>query len=310
MPGTACPGPVFDVRMSNPSPKIGRRTFLLGGLLGGIVVHGVGCESIPMFDNPKKGTVSTPLREMPVASNAVGVEIFTIRVPYADRAALQSLWQETNEQDIPALVRRDLLNNGIRVGIQGIGISSALSKLIALKSRESTVVTALGPGEMSAAELASEPLVARFAGQMPANKSFHIKPYQDRLPEVPLFWSEQGRTCGASYQDAIGVLVVSAKPLGDGYILFQTTPVLQYGDSAKLRYGFDQGIATRGPNIPTRSFEHLTTSVRLLPGHWLLIGPAMDNPNGIGRYFFTRDFGDTEQKLIAIRLTAAERGDP
>lgn len=264
---------------------------------------GTGCESL--VPGGTTTASSKPPLEVMTVSNAVGVDIFVVRVPYAERSTLQALWRESDDMDIPVMLRRDLLDNGMRVGLQGIGLSPALSRLLNLKPAENVDVTPLGPNEVSLGQFESEPLVRRSFEPLYPGKQSLIFPYTDRLDVVPVFRTEGSRAYGHSYRDALGVLNLTVVPQNDGYVLFRVTPELQYGDM-KTEYGFSGGVANRVLSMPTHRFDELSTSVRLLPGQWLLIGPASEAPAGIGKYFFTRRVGDTEQKLIAIRLASVQ----
>ncbi len=99
---------------------------------------------------------------------------------------------------------------------------------------------------------------------------------------------------------------MTATPLNDGHVHFQLIPELEFGD-VQTQLPIIGGAIVPTARKPTKAFENLTVSARLLPGQWLLIGPASELPTGIGRYFFTRAIGDTEQKLVAIRLASTPK---
>jgi hypothetical protein len=264
-----------------------------------------GCNPFAKTTVSNKSTSVTPsdLPNASVTPNTAGIDIFYIRVPYQNRDVLRDFWAATDEQ-ITGVNSRELHSNGIRVGIQGAGMSPSLSRMLDLKNEP----VARDMGVSHEVDIANqpdvEPLVSRQYQQLVPGKIAYLQPYADAVPKVSRFWLENNKLVGKTYENVNPYISLTATPLGEneGGVLFSVLPVLHYGD-AVVRLTSVHGYYAREMKRPRIGFENLAVSVKLLPGQWLLIGPTSENLQGIGHYFFTREVGETEQKIIAIRLS-------
>jgi hypothetical protein len=277
----------------------------LAMLLGLLCVF-CGCNPFAKTAVSNKSTSVAPsdLPNASVTPNTAGIDIFYIRVPYQNRDVLRDFWAATDEQ-ITGVNSRELHSNGIRIGIQGAGMSPPLSRMLELKNNESPVRDMNVSREIDVAKQPDvEPLVSRQYQQLVPGKIAYLQPYSDAVPKVSRFWLENNKLVGKTYENVNPYISITAAPLGEneGGVLFNVLPVLHYGD-AVLRMTSVHGYYAREMKRPRIGFDNLAVSVKLLPGQWLLIGPASENLQGIGHYFFTREVGETEQKIIAIRLS-------
>ncbi|MDR1484568.1 MAG: hypothetical protein LBT09_07060 [Planctomycetaceae bacterium] len=246
------------------------------------------------------------LRDGEIPVDTAAVEIFNIRITPETARYLDELWFETDEQVIPALVRLNLYRNGIRAGIQGSLISSALSRLINVSSDPEVPQYRNGMHEISVAKASRElPVSRQFQNVFPDTRVI-LKPFDTALYELSLFESDGGQIWGKTYTNAQGQFSLIAKPVDGGKVRLEVVPELEYGLPETKMYS-RQGIMFTETSKPRRVYNTLKISVDLLPGNWLILGPTSDNCSGTGRCFFVRGEEQLEQRIIAIRLINLKR---
>ena len=77
-----------------------------------------------------KGKLSLAPAQM--SPDSVGLELFFVRCPFGDPDVNTKLWQEIDEQHLPADLRERLARNGFRAGVVSGQIPVELSKLLEL----------------------------------------------------------------------------------------------------------------------------------------------------------------------------------
>ncbi|MDR2642725.1 MAG: hypothetical protein LBC74_08015 [Planctomycetaceae bacterium] len=260
-----------------------------------------------LTDDNNFRTKTPLLRDGDVPIDTAAIEIFNIRITPTTETYLYELWQETDEQVIPALVRLNLYRNGIRAGIQGSLISSALSHLINISSNPEKPQYINGMREISVAEVSRELPVSRQFQNLFPDTRIVLKPFDTALYELSLFESDGNQIWGKTYTNAQGQFGLTAKPVNDGKVRFEVIPELEYGLPETRMYS-RQGIMFTETSKPRRVYDTLKFSVDLLPGNWLILGPtSASNCVGTGRCFFVRGNEQFEQRIIAIRLINLKR---
>jgi hypothetical protein len=262
-------------------------TFLL--CLGGICTL-TSCQWLNFNKPPVHLPDTIPVVEVP-PPDSVTLEIFTVRLALHQNDIAQQLWREIDEQSLPPQRRRELLAEGFRVGILGNQVSPTLARLIAVSNSETDAVR----------ESASRNVLTLLP-----NMHAPIKIFDDQhtLPELPLFWMENGMYSGQIYQHALGLLSVSAKANKDGSAHIQIVPALEHGNLSQ-HWRIETGALVQSENRPRRTFESLTVSQRLQAGQWLIIGATTSDSAGAGKAFFVRQSPVSEQRFLAIRFVKA-----
>ena len=232
--------------------------------------------------------------------DAIGIDIYVVRIPYHNRELLRQLWAEVDEQWGSPVLRRELIDQGLRIGVQGVTLSPTLTKLI-----DATATPTGNSTEISVADLQKDPIVRRQYRKMMPGMQALLRPYAESMPEMPLFWSHNGQLCGKTFKDAEGLIGLTAAPLRDG-ARFEITPEVVHG-TMETKYNLQSGIMFLEPGRPKHVFYNLAVALDLLPGQWIVIGPASENCSGVGRYIFTRERSETEQKVILLRLARSQR---
>ena len=234
--------------------------------------------------------------------DVIGVDIYFVRIPYHNRELLRQLWSEVDEQFGEPTFRRKLMDQGLRVGVQGVSLSPTLTKMINATATPPTT----DPSEVFVAEIQKDPIVRRQFRHMVPGMQTLLRPYADPVPEMSLFWSENGHLCGRTFKDAQGLIGLVVTPLRSGQVRFAITPEVIHG-TLETRYNFQGGAVFPEIARPKHVFSNLAVSMDLLPGQWIIIGPASEKCSGIGHCFFIRERDETEQKVILLRLARSQR---
>ena len=242
---------------------------------------------------------SAPATASPHA-DAVSVEIYIVRLSPHQNELLQQLWREVDEQSLPVQLRRDLFAEGFRVGVLGNLISPALARLLSISG---DAKTAGGEFQEFSVADAARATVNRYTRPLLPDTNAMVRVFdeQNTLPELSLFWMENGLFCGRTYTNALGLILVGAAANNDGSAQLQIVPAVEHG-YMEQRIRTVAGIIFQDDSRPRYTFEPLRISQRLLPGQWLIMGTTTPDSAGAGKAFFVRDTPETEQRLLAIRL--------
>jgi hypothetical protein len=237
-----------------------------------------------------------------IQPNSVGIEIYTLRINLNQNELLQRLWLETDEQALPAALRRELTEHGFRVGIIGNFVPPPLTQL--LQSAGSIETTQSDNGayqEIPVSDLAKEATVTRQFRNVLQDMRVLVAPFDVPLPEYALFWNEHGTVTGQTLQNASGVFSIQAAAEKDSSATLMIVPEIEFG-TVTPKYRTHVGVLQYENVRPRRKFESLMVKQKLLPGQWIIIGASSINSTGVGRAFFFRDNAVVEQRIIAVRL--------
>jgi hypothetical protein len=247
----------------------------------------------------------TLLKPAQMSPDSVVLDVFFVRFPFGDAEANETLWQEVDEQQIPAEVRKRLAQNGFRAGTVGNQLPVALSKLLELKDKPAPNG---GATQVDLNDLACEPRVdrrhmsvrTRIPGQIIATETHG---------ELTVLMPEADGLCGQTYVQAQGMFAVTAVPQPDGRVRLDLLPELHH-DQPKQRWIGDQGTLRLDMARPKRAFDTLGLSATLSPGNMLLMTSLPNRPGSLGHQFFTcNKEGQQEQKLLVIRLAQTQHNE-
>lgn len=250
-------------------------------------------------------TGKSPLRPLQMSPDSCALEIFFVRFPYGESEANGPLWNEVDEQQLPAELRQRLALNGFRTGLVGGQVPVPLAKLLGLKGR--TAPTA-PPNGTKVADLECDPQVVRSHRQVRAGRRTEIV-CSDVYDELPVLISEPRGTYGESLSKAQGIFGVQATPETDGRVRLKLTPEIQHGEN-KSRWVRSEGALRIEPGKTKRVFDEMTFETVLSPGQMLVLSTMTNRPGSLGHKFFTRSStGKTEQTLMVIRLAQTQHDD-
>ena len=243
----------------------------------------------------------SPLSAVQMSPDSCVLEVCFVRFPFGDPEVNQQLWQEVDEQQFPADLRRRLSRNGFRLGLLDGQIPAALSKLLEMKDESRPTV---GASQIDLAALDSE--------APPVKRHLEIRAGQPKMiiasgvyDQLPVLICEPGELGGETYSQAQAVLVVKTFPQGDGRVRVELVPELQHGELRQRWVGQD-GMWRLEAGRQRRVFEEMAFSATLSPGCMLLASSLPDRPGSLGHHFFTEDNGKLEQKLLVLRLAQTQ----
>ncbi len=256
----------------------------------------LGCARLP------EQKAELPLQPARMSADSVVLDIFFVRCPPADERLNCELWDEVDEQRLPAETRRRLWANGFRVGLVYGQIPVALSQLLELTDKPAPSGDTIVENELSSLE--AEPTVMRRHLQARPGRRNEIvaSPVYDSLP---VLISEQGEVRGRTYRQAQGMLALTAIPQPDGRVRLSLVPELHY-EQARQRWVGRQGMLQMETSRPRHTFDDMGFSADFMPGDLLVLTCLPNRPGSLGHNYFTTPEGEPTQKLLVIRLAQTQ----
>lgn len=249
-------------------------------------------------------TGKSPLSSPGLAADSVAMEITTLRFPLNDPELNGPLWSEIDEQQWPIELRKQLTDNGFRIGVLGSRLPSRLEEL--LKREVSSTPTKT---EASMVDLSSESVVKGRFLQMRAGRPTHFicTGEQVRHPELSILMrGNNGEVHGQTYSKVMGFLAIRATPEGDGRVKVELIPSIEHGDPQR-QYDPSEGMLRMEIRPNQEKYDSLRTESKLSSGQMLVVTAVPDRPGSLGYHFFTERNADrTMQKLVLIRLAQSQ----
>ncbi len=274
-----------------------RRTALGIGLLVGLVLCGVGCQNVT------KPAAQSPLRPLPMSPDSCVLEVFKVYFPPEDPDADGSLWNEIDEQQVPAEVRQRLAANGFRAGVVAGQIPPALSRRMELAGKPPPAAQG---NTLRLGDVEAEPAVRRSRITVRSGRRREI-PCSAVYEQFPLLVCEPRGVSGETLAEAQGVLAVQPLLERDGRVRLAVAPEVHYGKYQTRWTRSSQGIERGAPSRLKRTLEAMTIQTTLSGGQMLVIGTRAGLPGSLGHRFLTRDAdGRLEQALLVIRLAQTQ----
>jgi hypothetical protein len=279
-----------------------RTPLQLGAALWLCICLIAGCH---LMDGPAD-FASHPLLQPPKPSpDSVRMEILWARYPAGDPALNDEAWHDIDESQLDPAVRRELTNNGLRVGVINGKLPDAISR--ALHQGEAPERSAKINGETK--ELLADPIVRGRIRQMPRNQRYEITA-SEIYPNMPLLVPGQDGLGGRPYAQAQAIYAMRVDPQSDQTAMVELTPEVHYGEARMRMTGGDEGIWHQAMQRDRQVFDQLRMTVKLAPGNMLVVMSLPNAGSRLGHYFHTVDSTDgPQQKLILIRLADVPRSD-
>lgn len=259
----------------------------------------VGCSFIDMHAAAES---QSPLLAAAPSPDSVSLEVFFAKASLGDASINGPLWNEIDEQRIPADTRRKLARSGIRAGVVGSHVPADIVQLLSItdKPRPST-------SEPAPINLTDEPNVTKRLLQTRSGRRNEVvcSGTYDRLPLLKV---ENQQVGGKTYHQADGRLALRWLSETNGRVELELIPEVHHGEQQPRWVGSD-GMLRLDPGKPREVFEELRMRVPLAPGEMLVMTSLPDCPGSLGHYFFTQPTSERPcQKLLVIRVAkTAER---
>lgn len=243
----------------------------------------------------------SPLVAPQLSPDSAVFDVVIVRIPCAEQAAAQKIWEEIDEQHLPADVRTRLAQNGFRAGVVGTTLPLGLSELLDLQTQppeqgSGTTIALADLAQPTRNEHRHMPLRSGRRGEVVTSGTY------DQLPV--LIRTDDG-VCGQTYSQAQALLAVTPTLLPDGRVKIDVVPELHH-DQPRQRWVGEQGILRLEAGRPRRVFDELTASATLSPGEMLILGCLPDRPGSLGHNFFSESGEQPVQKLIIFRLVQTQ----
>ncbi len=248
---------------------------------------------------------ASPLQAAKMSPDSAVLELFFVRVPPGDREEAGLVWQDVDEQHVPAEVRRKLAENGFRVGLVAGPMPAPLARLMELTDAPPPNAEV---GATRVENLAEDPRVVRRHLQLRMGRRGEILT-SGIYAELPVLRCQGGQVSGQTYAKAQGLLGVKAYPEPDGRVRLELVPEVHYGDPVMRTVG-DNGMYRLESGRQRCVLDDLTVAARLSPGYLLVLGSLPGRPGSLGRQFFSEDDGGrVQEKLLLVRLAQTQHDD-
>jgi hypothetical protein len=260
----------------------------------------------------------SPLQPTTPSPDSIALEIIWARFPQNDPALNDTVWAQVDETQLPAQVRRELVNNGFRVGVLSGAPPAAIAHAINLKIEKpkegpntSAEAASAAPPKLDDAtqDVMTEPTVNRRLLQLRRGRRAEIEA-SELLDSVPLLVNSGHELSGRTYRDAQAIYALRVDPQPNQTVGIELTPELHHGQSRVRWTGGEDGILRQAPSREREVFEAMRMNVRLAPGEMLVLMSLPDAGSRLGHYFHTAESADgPQQKLVLIRLAQVPRSE-
>lgn len=234
-----------------------------------------------------------------LAPDGAVLEIAMLDVPPDDPWDPAELWNEVDEQFLPADVRRRLADHGIRCGLLGAQVPDTLWRR--MNADQSITLD----NKDGAAVLSDVPSRRRL--QCRGNRQQWIVVRKD-LETLTLGKQGTGQVEPEEFRDAACELSFKTLPLGDGHVRLDLTCAVRHGPQLQRWVGED-GSFRLDSNRACRLFEGSRFEASLAPGRTLVIGAT---PAGVGlggAFFAANPAKGSSHKILFVRLAASQLDD-
>lgn len=283
------------------------RTVLLFCTLPWIVLAG-GCRLIDHGETVQSHSPLHPARSSP---DSVALEIVWARFPVNDPQLCDTMWQDIDETRLSPTVRRELANNGFRVGVVGGTLPDALAKLLTPaeddiektdSKKTSTDKSDKSDVEAKQNALLAEPTIRRRVLQLRRGRRAEIQA-SEIYSTFPLLVHQDRELGGHTYQDAQAMFSLRVDPQPDQTAIVDLTPEIHHG-TPRLRWtSEDDGVLRQAPLREREIFDQLRINTPLAPGEMIVMTCLPDSGSRLGHYFYEVNSADgPQQKLILVRL--------
>jgi hypothetical protein len=267
--------------------RLAMRTLMLGGC---VLFCAAGCKVVE-----PRAQGHSPLVSLSSGSEQLTLEVFSAPVPLAD-PRLETLWSEVDEQSLASELRRDLHQNGLRVGIVGPHLPDPLAEM--LKITDTRVQ------ERSLVALDPEPGVVLRVLQPRIGHRQELRLGEPR-DQVTILRSHDGQVDGKCYQKAECLLALRVMGETDGRVRLELVPELHHGEMKAHAVG-SEGVFIWKPERAKQVYHDLKIATTLGPGQMIVLTWAPERQGSIGQAFFVQQGGEKPmQKLWVIRVAQA-----
>jgi hypothetical protein len=236
-----------------------------------------------------------------MAADSVVLEIAFVRLPAADMAKYESIWAAADEQHLPADVRRQLAENGIRCGLLGATMPTELVEQFA------AVTTSLDDRSEDVDTSDTEVNRAPQRRQFRAGRRGKIVVSKTH-PSLSVLTRQEGAVRGHLVEDAQCFFALKVYPEGDGRVRLDLTPEIEHG-SLKQQWSWQNGAMMQRMGRDRLVLDDLRVVATAAPGQILMISSTPEG-KGLGQHYFLETAGGAvERTMLLIRVAQTQHDD-
>jgi len=248
-----------------------------------------------------RAPAGNPLVPPQMSSDSVAIDIIFARVPLSD-GANETIWADLDEQILSTETRKNLYQNGFRVGRIAGPVPQRLAEI--MKLTDSGPVSA----EMTTGDaltLTDDSVPIRRHLQLRAGHRTEILA-SGIYDELPFLRREEGRLVGRTLPKAQGVFGLTVRPGTYGGVKIRLVPEVHFGEP-RIQPIATQGMLRWESQRDRIVLEDLVIETELTPGDLLVLTSLPNCPGSLGNRFLTVTAqGKLEQKIIVIRLSQTQ----
>jgi hypothetical protein len=236
-----------------------------------------------------------------MSADSVVLEFLFMRMPVSDSAGYADVWAAADEQSFDADLRRQLSDNGLRCGVLGLELPTALRERLS--------------GSPSSLEERSEDIntsdveVDRTARRKQCRAGRRAKIVVSKTHEsLSVLTCEGGAVRGRLVEKAQCLFALKPYPQGDGRVKIDVTPEVEYGD-VKQQWVGGNGTMMQRMGKDRIVLDALNMAAMLSPGQSLVLSSTED-AHGLGEHFFVETAGGTQERTyLMIRVAQTQHDD-
>lgn len=236
-----------------------------------------------------------------MSAESVVLDLFFVQLP-SDNTVDERLWSELDEQRFAPELRQILTQNGFRAGVSTWYVPEVLQEYLSDEPPQAFGLdTTVEPSD-SVPRVLHRHLTLRTGhpGEIVATGI---------LERLPVMFREEQEVRGRTFERAQGIWTVRTRPLGDGRVLIEMVPEIQYGNP-KTAYVADDAILRLEVRRPKEVYESLRLEAALTPGEMLFLGAVPQRGGSLGHHFFAASPQSSgARKLLVVRLAQTQHDE-
>lgn len=278
-----------------------RRKVMLLGLGACCLALGAGCAQ---WSAPPPAREVGALPRPMLAPDSVVFEVTFVHIPENEADFTARFWPEVDEAVLPTDLRRHLTANGVRCGLIGSPLPTALQEVLDLQPDMEAGGGAkiVDPGRQVVAR--TNRLSSR-TGQV--GKVLVRSNPIEKL--AALTYHPDGEIRGDTLSQAQLLFSITSFTQGDGRVELEMVPTIEHGQPKSRFRGENGAWMVDNTSRDMRVFDDMKIHATLMPGEALAI-TCTDECRGIGGQFFGRNPVErTPQLLLLVRLQQTQADD-
>jgi hypothetical protein len=232
-----------------------------------------------------------------MSPDSVVIEMAILDLKADDLEDAEQLWQEVDELQLEADVRKQLATHGLRSGVIGVHVPQWIVHRLSEQCKH------LQLDSNNAMAMPSDIIIQRRL-QCRAGKQRQV-PIGARFDKLTVIGDTE---TPAEYTGGQCLLVLTASPLGDGRVQLAMVPEIHYG-TPKQHWVGQSGHFRADVTLDTAKFDEIEIAATLSPGETFIL---LATPEGerLGRVVCQSETAETPPaRLILLRLAQTQTDD-